>query len=96
MTTRPTFFFAPDGAGEPTLWEPTDGEPIALAMRCEIHPRLWGELERLYATEGGAAYLPEHEVRVRTTGYGGHVTYCSCGHDGDYVDHLRLLLGGAA
>ena len=33
------YFEAPDAEDEPTLWERTDGEPIAVLRRCELDER---------------------------------------------------------
>ena len=50
-------------------------------------------LESLHDRTFTVALLREHQVRVRTTGYGGVVTHCSCGHDDDYIDHMATLTG---
>ena len=64
-----------------------------LASRLAEVERERDALESLHDRTFTVALLREHQVRVRTTGYGGAVTHCSCGHDGDYIDHMATLTG---
>lgn len=75
-----------------TLWLERPEHPFgaeALVRECDVDRRVWALIV-------AAVGMAKHEVRVRTTGYGGAVTYCSCGHDGDYAAHVLEMLGVAA
>lgn len=46
MSAEPRYFIAPDGDGEPTLWDRTpdpwnDTEPLALVRRYDVSPEAW-------------------------------------------------------